>query len=149
MATDIYYNQNGEITSVSDPSATLSSGSSFNAHGNTSVTAGGGYQELINIPITHTQTIRIDGLLGWGDVAGDFIITWDDGVNPENTVGGLRTTEAKKTDQALFESRPITLAGNLEAVPDTGITIRVRAEHYSTTSHVLKANLFGTINENA
>lgn len=80
--------------------------------------------------VVATATFNISSFIGWGDTCGEFLVKVN-GV----TKGGGRTTAATPTFTADYIDGPIpTLLGDV---------ITITAEHYTITSHIMKANLLG------
>ncbi len=78
--------------------------------------------------IVASATLSIFSFVGWGDTVGEFLIKVN-GI----TKGGGRTTAATPTFTADYTSGPIpTVLGDM---------ITITSEHYTITSHVMKANL--------
>lgn len=80
--------------------------------------------------VVATDTFNISGFIGWGDTCGEFLLKVN-GI----TKGGGRTTAAE----------PITTPNYLNGPVPTilGDVITITAEHYTVTSHTMKANLIG------
>lgn len=141
MATIIFYDTGGTITSVSEPALSFNQGAGFNAFNEVVVTSGGTEQTILTQIVSDDETLRVDGFAVWGDVDASYTLYVDDGINPEFAVGGCRTTTAKITEEVIYGNKAISIPGP--------VTVRMKAAHYAPASHMLRANLFGSINTNA
>jgi len=71
-------------------------------------------------------------VIGWGDTNGEFLIKVDGIVK-----GGGRTTAASPNFLGEYEFAPI--------IASLGQVITITSEHYTTSTHEMKANLLGGI----
>lgn len=85
---------------------------------------------MYTVPISTSFLIK--QVNGWGDTNGEFLIKVDGTV-----VGGGRTTAADPNFLGNYLSAPITAT--------TGQLVTITAEHYNMTSHIMKANLMGSL----